>query len=122
MLRLLETPAMDTSGRGPDVIAACDSVFLLRAFGPAFCEEPPQTCGAAAILHEPGTIVNAIKSASYDPMGPFTRHLVPRRGSALPQPLRRRSKTMLEGMKKWLAWLIVGGPVVVYAIGKLLSH
>ena len=30
--------------------------------------------------------------------------------------------TMLWGMKKWLAWLIVGGPVVVYAIGKLLSH
>jgi len=25
-------------------------------------------------------------------------------------------------MKKWLAWLIVGGPVVVYAIGKFLSH
>jgi hypothetical protein len=27
-----------------------------------------------------------------------------------------------RGMKKWLAWLIVGGPVVVYAIGKFLSH
>jgi len=38
------------------------------------------------------------------------------------QPLRRRPETMLVGMKKWLAWLIVGGPVVVYAIGKLLSH
>jgi len=25
-------------------------------------------------------------------------------------------------MKKWLAWLIVGGPVVVYAIGKFLSR
>jgi hypothetical protein len=24
-------------------------------------------------------------------------------------------------MKKWLAWVIVGGPVLVYAIGKLLS-
>lgn len=29
---------------------------------------------------------------------------------------------LLVGMKKWLAWLIIGGPVVVYAIGKLLSH
>jgi len=25
-------------------------------------------------------------------------------------------------MKKWLAWIIVGGPVLVYAIGKLLSR
>ncbi len=24
-------------------------------------------------------------------------------------------------MKKWLAWVIVGGPVLVYAIGKLIS-
>ena len=31
-------------------------------------------------------------------------------------------ETMLVGMKKWLAWLIVGGPVVVYAIGKFLSR
>jgi hypothetical protein len=29
---------------------------------------------------------------------------------------------LLWGMKKWLAWVIVGGPVVVYAIGKFLSH
>jgi hypothetical protein len=29
---------------------------------------------------------------------------------------------MLVGMKKWLAWVIVGGPVVVYAIGKFLSR
>jgi hypothetical protein len=25
-------------------------------------------------------------------------------------------------MKKWLGWIIVGGPVLVYAIGKLLSR
>jgi hypothetical protein len=25
-------------------------------------------------------------------------------------------------VKKWLAWVIVGGPVLVYAIGKLLSR
>jgi hypothetical protein len=24
-------------------------------------------------------------------------------------------------MKKWLGWVIVGGPVLVYAIGKLVS-
>jgi len=24
-------------------------------------------------------------------------------------------------MKKWLVWVIVGGPVLVYAIGKLLT-
>jgi hypothetical protein len=24
-------------------------------------------------------------------------------------------------MKKWLGWIIVGGPVLVYAIGKLVS-
>ena len=29
---------------------------------------------------------------------------------------------MLWGMKKWLAWVIIGGPVVVYAIGKFLSR
>ena len=29
---------------------------------------------------------------------------------------------MLMGMKKWLAWVIVGGPIVVYAIGKFLSR
>jgi hypothetical protein len=29
---------------------------------------------------------------------------------------------MLTGMKKWQAWVILGGPVVVYAIGKLLSR
>jgi hypothetical protein len=29
---------------------------------------------------------------------------------------------MLTGMKKWLAWVIVGGPVVVYAIGRFLSR
>jgi hypothetical protein len=29
---------------------------------------------------------------------------------------------MLWGMKKWQAWVIVGGPVVVYAIGKFLSR
>jgi len=25
-------------------------------------------------------------------------------------------------MKKWLGWVIVGGPVLVYAVGKLLSR
>jgi len=25
-------------------------------------------------------------------------------------------------MKKWLVWVIVGGPVLVYAIGKLLTR
>jgi hypothetical protein len=25
-------------------------------------------------------------------------------------------------MKKWLVWLIVGGPVLVYAIGRLLTR
>jgi hypothetical protein len=29
---------------------------------------------------------------------------------------------MLDGMKKWLAWVIVGGPVVVYAIARFLSR
>jgi hypothetical protein len=29
---------------------------------------------------------------------------------------------MLMGMKKWLAWVIVGGPVVMYAIGKFMSR
>jgi hypothetical protein len=29
---------------------------------------------------------------------------------------------MLIGMKKWLAWVIVGGPVVVYAIGKFMTR
>ncbi len=27
-----------------------------------------------------------------------------------------------HAMKKWLVWVIVGGPVVVYAIGKLLTR
>jgi len=25
-------------------------------------------------------------------------------------------------MKRWLVWVIVGGPVLVYAIGKLLAR
>jgi hypothetical protein len=29
---------------------------------------------------------------------------------------------MLMGMKKWLAWVIVGGPIVVYAIGKFMTR
>jgi hypothetical protein len=36
--------------------------------------------------------------------------------------VRLFSMTGLARMKKWLVWVIVGGPVVVYAIGKFLSR
>ena len=112
---------------------------LLRAFGPTFCEELPQRRGIAVILHEPGTIVNAIQSASYGPNRTVDAPKANQQSAICnlpsPQPRRRWSLPTVaalkaakvewgyaRGMKKWLAWLIVGGPVVVYAIGKFLSH
>jgi hypothetical protein len=47
----------------------------------------------------------------------FNQHLTAQ-WAVYPPP---RAATLV-GMKKWLAWLIVGGPVVVYAIGKFLSR
>jgi len=34
----------------------------------------------------------------------------------------RSSQSFQMLMKKWLVWVIVGGPVLVYAIGKLLTR
>lgn len=73
-------------------------------------------------------IVNAIQSASYGPVAVYPPYLA--KAAYPPKPPRepRRCRghdgpeTILVGMKKWLAWLIVGGPVVVYAIGKFLSR
>jgi hypothetical protein len=89
------------------------------------------------ILHERPQNVNAISSVRYSLIrvigcsgwlyrswrADFNPDSVPHyRGSSIARRIFDTVAVLRWPVKKWLAWVIVGGPVLVYAIGKLLSR